>query len=49
MKKHNLAFVDVETTGTDPFKHEIIEIAGIIARQVPQPDRGSQTRNNRGV
>lgn len=42
MKKHNLAFVDVETTGTDPFKHEIIEIAGIIARQVPQPDRGAK-------
>lgn len=40
MKKHTLAFIDVETTGTDPLKHEIIEIAGILARQIPQPDRG---------
>lgn len=42
MKKHNLAFVDVETTGTNPQVHEIIEIAGIIARQVPQEGKGSK-------
>ncbi len=42
MKKHNLAFIDVETTGFDPDKHEIIEIGGIIARQVPVPGRGAK-------
>ena len=27
MKLHNLAFIDTETTGTDPDIHEIIELA----------------------
>lgn len=40
MKKHNLAFVDVETTGTNPHLHEIIEIAGLIVKQIPQPNQG---------
>lgn len=40
MKVHNLAFIDTETTGTDPKKHEIIELAVIIARQVPREGRG---------
>lgn len=40
MKKHNLAFIDLETTGFDPEKHEIIELGGIIARQVPVAGRG---------
>lgn len=40
MKTHNLAFIDTETTGTDPNKHEIIELAVIIARQVPREGRG---------
>ena len=40
MKKHNLAFIDLETTGFDPDKHEIIEIGVIIARQVPMAGRG---------
>jgi DNA polymerase III epsilon subunit-like protein len=40
MKVHNLAFIDTETTGTDPEKHEIIELAVIIARQVPREGRG---------
>ena len=35
MKKHNLAFIDVETTGLDPERHEIIEIGCIVAKQVP--------------
>lgn len=30
MKKHNLAFVDIETTGLDFTKHEIIEIGYIV-------------------
>lgn len=40
MKLHNLAFIDTETTGTDADKHEIIELAVIIARQVPREGRG---------
>ena len=40
MKKHNLAFIDLETTGFDPEKHEIIEIGGIIAKQIPVPGKG---------
>jgi len=40
MKNHNLAFIDVETTGFDPERHEIIEIGGIIAKPVPVPGRG---------
>ena len=30
MKKHNLAFIDIETTGLDVIKHEIIEIGVVI-------------------
>jgi DNA polymerase III epsilon subunit-like protein len=40
MKSHNLAFIDTETTGTDPNHHEIIELAVIIARQVERPGKG---------
>lgn len=40
MKLHNLAFIDTETTGTDPNFHEIIELAVIIARQVPREGKG---------
>lgn len=40
MKIHNLAFIDTETTGFDPNKHEIIELACVIARQVERPGRG---------
>ena len=36
MKKHNLVFIDLETTGLDPGVHEIIEIGGMVARQVPR-------------
>ncbi len=35
MKNHNLAFTDLETTGLDFHKHEIIEIGCIVARQAP--------------
>lgn len=42
MKKHNLAFIDLETTGLDPDRHEIIEIGGVIAKQIPQEGRGCQ-------
>ncbi len=34
MKKHNLAFVDIETTGLDPDKHEIIELGVVLVRQI---------------
>ncbi len=30
MRKHNLAFIDIETTGLDLQKHEIVEIGCII-------------------
>ena len=30
MRKHNLAFIDIETTGLDFTKHEIIEIGCVI-------------------
>jgi DNA polymerase III alpha subunit (gram-positive type) len=40
MKVHNLAFIDTETTGTDPNRHEIIELAVIIARQVSREGKG---------
>ncbi|MFA4975542.1 MAG: 3'-5' exonuclease [Candidatus Paceibacterota bacterium] len=30
MRKHNLAFIDIETTGLDVIKHEIIEIGCVI-------------------
>jgi DNA polymerase-3 subunit epsilon len=40
MKIHNLAFIDTETTGTDPNRHEIIELAVIVARQVPREGKG---------
>lgn len=33
MKRHRLAFVDLETTGLDPFRHEIIEIGVVLAEQ----------------
>lgn len=41
MKKKNLAFIDLETTGLSPERHEIIEIGAIIARQVPVSGRGN--------
>ena len=30
MKKHNFAFIDIETTGLDLIKHEIIEIGCVL-------------------
>lgn len=33
MRKHNLVFIDTETTGLDIIKHEIIEIGCIIVSQ----------------
>ncbi len=30
MRKHNLAFIDIETTGLDVIKHEIIEIGCVL-------------------
>tara|TARA_Y100000310_G_scaffold345569_1_gene466732 strand:+ start:4274 stop:4825 length:552 start_codon:yes stop_codon:yes gene_type:complete len=42
MKRHNLAFIDLETTGLDPERHEIIEIGCIVAKQVPQSGGGAK-------
>ena len=33
MRKHNLAFIDLETTGLDPERHEIIELGCLVLRQ----------------
>lgn len=40
MKTHNLAFIDVETTGLNPDLHEIIDLGVVLARQVPQAGKG---------
>lgn len=40
MKTHNLAFIDTETSGLDPDKHEIIELAVVLVRQVDRPGKG---------
>ena len=32
MRKHNLAFIDVETTGLNAMKHEIIELGCVLAK-----------------
>jgi len=42
VKKRNLAFIDLETTGLDPERHEIIEMGVIIARQIPQDGAGNK-------
>jgi len=42
MKKHSLAFIDLETTGLDPARHEIIEIGAIIARPLSRAGRGPE-------
>jgi DNA polymerase III epsilon subunit family exonuclease len=41
MKKYNLAFIDVETTGFDPINQEILEIGCVLAKQVPANGRGA--------
>ncbi len=40
MRKHDLCFFDVETTGLDWAKHEIIEIGFVLAKQIPQEKKG---------
>jgi DNA polymerase-3 subunit epsilon len=42
MRKNNLAFLDVETTGLDPERHEILEVGLVLARQTLIPGRGPQ-------
>lgn len=34
MKESVLAFLDVETTGLDPQKHEVIQVGVVLARQI---------------
>lgn len=36
MKESILAFLDVETTGLDPQKHEVIQIGVVLAKQIPR-------------
>ncbi|MDQ5957500.1 MAG: polymerase subunit epsilon [Patescibacteria group bacterium] len=40
MKTHNLAFIDCETSGLDPDRHEMIELAVVLAQQVERPGKG---------
>ena len=40
MKTHNLAFVDCETSGLDPDRHEMLELAVVIAKQVERVGKG---------
>ncbi|MBP6912721.1 MAG: hypothetical protein KBB86_02185 [Candidatus Pacebacteria bacterium] len=39
MKKHRLAFIDVETTGLNPDKHELIQIGIVLADQTWEGDK----------
>lgn len=39
MRKHNLAFVDIETTGLDRRKHEIIELGLVLVKQLGEEGR----------
>jgi len=36
MKDSILAFIDTETTGLDPQRHEVIQIGIVLARQIPR-------------
>lgn len=36
MKDSILAFIDTETTGLDPQKHEVIQIGIVLAKQIPR-------------
>lgn len=40
MKTHNLAFIDVETTGLNSDVHEIIELGVVLVRQIPEEGKG---------
>ncbi len=42
MKKRNLAFIDLETTGLNPTRQEIIEVGCVVVRQVPTIGRGAK-------
>jgi len=37
MKRHNLAFIDLETTGLNPERHEIVEIGILLVKQIARP------------
>ncbi len=47
LKTQNLAFVDVETTGFDPDKHEVIEIGCVLVSQ-NWPSLASASATSRG-
>jgi DNA polymerase-3 subunit epsilon len=42
MKTELLAFIDVETTGLDADKHEIIQLACVLAKQTPRVGKGPE-------
>lgn len=49
MKDQNLAFIDIETTGLNPDKHEIIEIGYVIASQKWTGSKCELTHLDEGV
>ena len=40
MKEKKLAFIDVETTGFNPNKHEMIELALVVCKQIEREGKG---------
>lgn len=40
MRGRNFAFIDLETTGLEPARHEILEIACLVAKPEAVPGRG---------
>jgi DNA polymerase-3 subunit epsilon len=40
MKTHNLAFIDTETSGLDPNRHEILELAVVLVKQIERQGKG---------
>jgi DNA polymerase-3 subunit epsilon len=40
MKESLLAFLDTETTGLNPEKHEVIQVGVVLARQIPRQGKG---------
>lgn len=42
MRERNLAFIDTESTGLLPERHELIEIGCVLVRQIPREGKGPE-------